>query len=97
MTNSGAALFAIDSSSAELSLRQGLDYEALPTGDKTYEITVVATDGGNLKVGRPGNVRPRVCCIHCGALGHSRSLNIVNFVVVVVVVVKTRRKAHGNG
>lgn len=50
MSNGGSPLFNIDHKSASLSLVSPLDYEALPGGDKTYKIVVVAEDGGGLKV-----------------------------------------------
>ncbi|KAK3800494.1 hypothetical protein RRG08_043813, partial [Elysia crispata] len=46
VSNSGASLFGIDSTSGEISLRQALDYDTLPSGDKTYELEVLAEDGG---------------------------------------------------
>ncbi|GFO15617.1 protocadherin fat 4, partial [Plakobranchus ocellatus] len=46
VTNSGSALFGIDASSGTIFLTAALDYDSLPTNDKTYELEVVATDGG---------------------------------------------------
>ncbi|XP_012943596.1 protocadherin Fat 4 [Aplysia californica] len=48
VTNSGQSLFGIDSSSGVISMLSTLDYDTLPAGDKTYELEVVAEDGGGL-------------------------------------------------
>ncbi|KAJ8317251.1 hypothetical protein KUTeg_005155 [Tegillarca granosa] len=47
VTNSGITFFTIDHSSGAIQLAKTLDYES----QTTYAITVVATDGGNLKCG----------------------------------------------
>ncbi|XP_076447241.1 protocadherin Fat 4-like [Babylonia areolata] len=48
VTQSGSSKFTIDQSSGAIRLLAPLDYEALPSGSKTYELTVTATDGGGL-------------------------------------------------
>ena len=52
VTQSGGSKFTIDQSSGAISLLAPLDYEALPVGDKNYELTLTATDGGGLVVSR---------------------------------------------
>ncbi|KAK3109056.1 hypothetical protein FSP39_021996 [Pinctada imbricata] len=44
-TNSGASFFSIDSTTGAISLSQPLDYETTTS----YELTIVATDGGSLE------------------------------------------------
>lgn len=48
VSNGGSDKFTIDAGSGEIKLSKALDYEAITT--KYYEIIVVATDGGGLRV-----------------------------------------------
>lgn len=47
MTNSGLAKFSIDPTTGTIRLARMLDYE---NGDRTFLLTITATDGGTLKV-----------------------------------------------
>ncbi|KAK7101636.1 hypothetical protein V1264_019985 [Littorina saxatilis] len=48
VTHGGGGKFTIDQSSGTIRLLSPLDYDALPTGNQVYELTVTATDGGGL-------------------------------------------------